>query len=277
MGGIDPGTLITLVAIAGAAGVFGGILAGLLGVGGGIVIVPALYFALSLTGSDPALTMQVAVGTSLATIVFTALSSSWGHYKRGALDMALLKRWAPAILVGVIIGGLLGGLVSGYILVAVFASVAGIVALDMIFRKPGNDSVVRSFSRRIWTMTGVFAGAVSAMMGIGGGTVCVPVLNFLGYDIRRAVGTAAAIGFVIGLPGALIYMATGFGQTGLPPFSIGYVNLIAAALIIPLTTSFAHIGVRIAHSISQRALRLAFGVFLMLTSLRMFNDLIGAW
>ncbi|WP_299949718.1 sulfite exporter TauE/SafE family protein [uncultured Ruegeria sp.] len=277
MGGIDFSTLATLIAIAGAAGVFGGILAGLLGVGGGIVIVPALYFALSLTGSDPALTMQVAVGTSLATIVFTALSSSWGHYKRGALDMALLKRWAPAILIGVIIGGLLGGVVSGYILVAVFATVAALVSLDMIFRKPSNDGLTRSFSPRVWAATGVFAGAISAMMGIGGGTVCVPVLNFLGYDIRRAVGTSAAIGFVIGLPGALIYAGTGLGRPGLPPFSIGYVNLIAAALIIPLTTSFAHVGVRIAHTISQRTLRLAFGAFLMLTSLRMFYDLIGAF
>lgn len=277
MGGIDLSTLATLIAIAGAAGVFGGILAGLLGVGGGIVIVPALYFALSLTGSNPALMMQVAVGTSLATIVFTALSSSWGHYKRGALDMALLKRWAPAILVGVIIGGLLGGVVSGYILVAVFATVAALVALDMIFRKPDNSRPPRSFSPRVWAATGVFAGAISAMMGIGGGTVCVPVLNFLGYDIRRAVGTSAAIGFVIGLPGALIYAGTGLGQSGLPPFSIGYVNLVAAALIIPLTTSFAHVGVRIAHTISQRALRLAFGAFLMLTSLRMFYDLIGAF
>ncbi|WP_299987798.1 sulfite exporter TauE/SafE family protein [uncultured Ruegeria sp.] len=277
MGGIDFSTLATLIAIAGAAGVFGGILAGLLGVGGGIVIVPALYFALSLTGSDPALTMQVAVGTSLATIVFTALSSSWGHYKRGALDMALLKRWAPAILIGVIIGGLLGGVVSGYILVAVFATVAALVSLDMISRKPSNDGLTRSFSPRVWAATGVFAGAISAMMGIGGGTVCVPVLNFLGYDIRRAVGTSAAIGFVIGLPGALIYAGTGLGRPGLPPFSIGYVNLIAAVLIIPLTTSFAHVGVRIAHTISQRTLRLAFGAFLMLTSLRMFYDLIGAF
>ncbi|WP_299666395.1 sulfite exporter TauE/SafE family protein [uncultured Ruegeria sp.] len=277
MGGIDFSTLATLIAIAGAAGVFGGILAGLLGVGGGIVIVPALYFALSLTGNNPALTMQVAVGTSLATIVFTALSSSWGHYKRGALDMALLKRWAPAILIGVIFGGLLGGVVSGYILVAVFATVAALVSLDMISRKPSNDGLTRSFSPRVWAATGVFAGAISAMMGIGGGTVCVPVLNFLGYDIRRAVGTSAAIGFVIGLPGALIYAGTGLGRPGLPPFSIGYVNLIAAVLIIPLTTSFAHVGVRIAHTISQRTLRLAFGAFLMLTSLRMFYDLIGAF
>lgn len=277
MGTIAPSTVVALFAIATGAGVFGGVLAGLLGVGGGIVIVPALYFALSLSGNDPALTMQVAVGTSLATIVFTSLSSGWGHYRRGALDMALLRRWAPAILAGVIIGGLLGGLVSGYILVAVFACVAGLVATDMIFRKPDSTASPRSFSSGTWAVTGVLAGGVSAMMGIGGGTVCVPVLNFLGYDIRRAVGTSAAIGFVIGLPGALIYAATGLGQPGLPPYSLGYVNLVAAMLIIPLTASFAHVGVRIAHSIPQRALRLAFGLFLMLTSLRMFFDLVRAW
>lgn len=268
-------TLITLAVVAAGSGIAGGILAGLLGVGGGIVIVPALYLALSLTGMEAALTMQVAVGTSLATIVFTALSSGYGHYRKGAIDMALLKLWAPSILVGVVIGGILGGIVSGKVLIAVFASVAALVALDMIFRKAADSATPKSFSKPVWAAFGVIAGAISAMMGIGGGTVCVPLLNFLGYDIRKAVGTSAAIGFVIGVPGALIYMATGFGAEGLPPFSLGYVNLFCAAVIIPLSTSFARVGVKLAHSIPRRALRLAFGLFLMLTSLRMFSDLIG--
>lgn len=268
-------TLITLAAVAAGSGIVGGILAGLLGVGGGIVIVPALYLALSLTGMEAALTMQVAVGTSLATIVFTALSSGYGHYRKGAIDMVLLKLWAPSILVGVVIGSILGGVVSGRVLIAVFATVAALVALDMIFRKTADSDTPRSFSKPVWAALGVIAGAVSAMMGIGGGTVCVPLLNFLGYDIRKAVGTAAAIGFIIGVPGALIYMATGFGAEGLPPFSLGYVNLFCAAVIIPLSTSFARVGVKLAHSIPRRALRLAFGLFLMLTSLRMFSDLFG--
>ena len=268
-------TLLTLAAVAAGSGVVGGILAGLLGVGGGIVIVPALYLALSLTGMDSALTMQVAVGTSLATIVFTSLSSGYGHYRKGAIDMGLLKLWAPSILVGVVIGGVLGGLVSGKVLIAVFATVAAIVALDMILRGGGGDSAPRSFATPVWAALGVVAGAISAMMGIGGGTVCVPLLNFLGYDIRKAVGTSAAIGFVIGVPGALIYMVTGFGAEGLPPFSFGYVNLFLAAVIIPLSTSFARLGVKLAHSIRRRALRLAFGLFLMLTSARMFSDLAG--
>ncbi|NKW78195.1 sulfite exporter TauE/SafE family protein [Rhodobacteraceae bacterium R_SAG7] len=266
-------TLLPLLGVAAGAGVAGGILAGLLGVGGGIVIVPALYFALGLTGMDPALTMQVAVGTSLATIVFTALSSGYGHYKKGAIDMALLKLWAPSILGGVVIGGVLGGLVSGIVLLVVFATIAMAVALDLMLRKPNDSPEPRSFSKPVWAVLGVFAGAVSAMMGIGGGTVCVPTLSFLGYDIRKAVGTSAAIGFIIGLPGAVIYMATGFGAEGLPPLSLGYVNLLLAAVIIPLSTTFARVGVKLAHSIPRRALKLSFGVFLMATSLRMFADL----
>ena len=273
---LDFSSLLPLIAIAVGAGVAGGVLAGLLGVGGGIVIVPALYFALSTVGMDPAITMQVAVGTSLATIVFTSLSSGYGHFKRGAIDMELLRLWAPSLLIGVIIGALLGGYVSGLILVGVFAVVAALVAIDMIFRKPAPDPAVRSFSKLVWAALGTVTGALSAMMGIGGGTIGVPLLNFLGYDIRRAVGTSAAIGFIIGLPGAVVYALTGLGAEGLPPFSLGYVNLAAAAIIIPLTSSFAHVGVKLAHSIPRRALRFAFGIFLMITSLRMFLDLFSS-
>jgi uncharacterized membrane protein YfcA len=273
MDSMTTAALFELVAVAVGAGVLGGILAGLLGVGGGIVIVPALYFALTLAGMAPAVTMKVAVGTSLATIIFTSLSSSWGHYKRGAIDFALLRLWAPSILVGVVLGSLAGGYVSGRVLIAVFAIVALVVAVDMVFRQGRPDPQPRDFPKPVWAGLGVLAGTISAMMGIGGGTVCVPMLNFLGYDIRRAVGTSAAIGFIIGLPGALIYMATGFGVADLPPFSFGYVNLLAAAAIIPLTTTFSQLGVRLAHSIPRRTLRLAFGGFLFITSMRMFIDL----
>ncbi|PZX15804.1 hypothetical protein LX81_02437 [Palleronia aestuarii] len=276
MGGLDPQTLLTLAGVAAAAGIVGGILAGLLGVGGGIVIVPALYLSLSLTGMNTALIMQVAVGTSLATIVFTALSSGYGHYKKGAIDTDLLKLWAPSILVGVVIGAVLGGVVSGLALVGVFATVAIFVAADMILRKGADSDSPRSFSKPVWAFFGVIAGGISAMMGIGGGTVCVPLLNFLGYDIRRAVGTSAAIGFIIGVPGAVIYALTGLGQEGLPPFSLGYVNLLLAVVIIPLSASFARVGVRLAHAIPRRALRLSFGIFLMITALRMYWDLYNA-
>ncbi|CUH40222.1 Sulfite exporter TauE/SafE [Jannaschia seosinensis] len=271
------GALVSTIALpAIAAGIFGGILAGLLGVGGGIVIVPALYFALSLTGMDAGQVMQLSVGTSLATIIFTSLSSSWGHYQRGAIDFDLLKLWGPSILVGVVLGGILGGVVSGLALIAVFAIVALLVALDMMLRGGGDIDSPRSFSKPVWGFFGVVAGMISAMMGIGGGTVCVPLLSFLGYEIRRAVGTSAAIGFIIGLPGAITYILTGFGQENLPPLSLGYVNIAAALIIIPLTMVFARVGVAIAHRIPRRALRLTFGLFLLATSIRMFIDLYRA-
>ncbi len=272
---IDTGLLWSIGGPAVAAGIFGGVLAGLLGVGGGIVIVPALYVALSLTDMDPAQIMQVAVGTSLATIVFTSVSSAWGHYRKGAIDFALLKLWGPSILVGVLVGAILGGLVSGLVMIGVFATVALLVSLDMMIRKGGDIDSPRDFSRPVWAVLGVIAGAISAMMGIGGGTICVPLLNFLGYDIRRAVGTSAAIGFIIGLPGAATYIVTGWGHSGLPPLSLGYVNLLAAAIIIPLTMTFARVGVALAHRIPRRALRLSFGVFLLATSAKMFADLAG--
>lgn len=256
------------------AGIFGGTLAGLLGIGGGIVIVPALYFALSIMGYAGSMTMQVAVGTSLASIIFTSASSASGHWRRGSIDIALLKLWGPSILVGVLIGGVIGGLVSGKVLIGVFACVASLVSFDMIFRKKKDGIEERSFSRPVWTILGILAGCISAMMGIGGGTVCVPLLNILGYDIRKAVGTSAAIGFIIGVPGAITYAMTGFDKTDLPPFSFGYVNLLAVILLIPLTMTFARVGVRIAHTIPQRTLRLLFGMFLAMTAIKMFLDLV---
>jgi len=271
---MDPTQIAIFAGVAVVAGIAGGILAGLLGVGGGIVIVPALYFALSMTDMAPGLVMQVAVGTSLASIIFTSASSSWGHWKKGAIDVQLLKRWVPWIFVGTIAGAVVGGLVSGQVLIAVFAIVAFAVALDMIFRKPSGDEHPRSFSSAVWALLGVGAGAISAMMGIGGGTVCVPTLNFLGYDIRRAVGTSAAIGFFIGLPGAITYALTGLGQANLPPFSLGYVNLLLLVFLVPLTTTFARVGVAMAHSIPQARLRLLFGLFLIVTAANMVRDLV---
>jgi hypothetical protein len=213
------------------------------------------------------------VATSLATIVFTASSSSRAHYLRGAVDVALLRRWAPWVVLGVDAGSLLGAVVDGRAMVAVFAVVATLVALNMLLGRGNPAPEPRKAPPAAWAATGVFAGGVSALMGIGGGTVCVPVLSYLGYDIRRAVGTSAALGLIIGLPATLVYIVTGLGAEGLPPFSLGYVNLVALAVITPFTTVFARLGARLAHAIPMRALRACFGVFLALTAARMFVDL----
>lgn len=271
---LDWDTLAVLLGVAVAAGVFGGVLAGLLGVGGGIVIVPALYLALSAADLGEGTAMQVSVATSLATIIFTALSSARAHHRRGAVDVPLLRRWAPWVVAGVVGGSLLGAVVDGRAMVAVFAVVAGVVAVNMLLGRGNPSPEPRVAPPAAWAASGVFAGGVSALMGIGGGTVCVPLLSFLGYDIRRAVGTSAALGLVIGLPATVVYVLAGLGAEDRPPLSLGYVSLPAVLVITPFTTYFATVGARIAHAIPMRALRACFGLFLAVTSLRMMGDLL---
>jgi len=254
-------------------GVVGGVMAGLLGVGGGIVIVPVLYHFLTAMGVEEALRMHVAVATSLMSIIATAASSSRSHYKKGSVDIALLKFWGPALAVGVIIGSLIGGFADGRVLTSVFAVVALGVAGNMIFVRDKEDGAQKNPPKSVWAVLGVTAGSLSAMMGIGGGTLCVPILNYLGYDIRRAVGTASAIGLIIALPGTVSYIMAGVGVEGRPPFSLGYANLLAAALLIPMTVLCAPLGAQLAHRIPRRALRFCFGVFLAVTSARMFYNL----
>lgn len=273
--GVPPSTLLVWLGIMLGAGIAAGLLAGLLGVGGGIVIVPVLYHLLTLMEIPEAVRMHIAVGTSLMVIVPTAFVSSRSHARRGAVDGALLKSWGPAILVGVLIGTAIAGQVGGRVLTAVFAVVALLIAANMIFRSRATTLVDGFPNAVVKTGLGALIGGFSAMMGIGGGTLSVPILTAVGYEARRAVGTAAAIGLIIAIPGAIGFILSGLGAEGRPPFSVGYVNLLGAAVIVPMTILAAPWGARLAHAIPQRALKIAFGCFLLITSARMFYDLLS--
>lgn len=256
-----------------AAGVTGGLLAGLLGVGGGIVIVPVLFSVLEAIGTPSGTAIKVAVATSLATIVLTSLSSARSHYNRGAVDFDLLKSWGVPITIGVVAGTITAGVIDGRFLTAIFGTVALLVALNMFFRS-NNEALLADFPNRAVKMfLGFFVGLISSMMGIGGGTLSVPILTAFGFDIRKAVGTASAIGFFIAIPGSIGYILTGLGAEALPPFSLGFINLLAFAAIAPLTMLFAPLGARIAHSVPQSTLKIAFGVFVLITAIRMFWSL----
>jgi uncharacterized membrane protein YfcA len=256
------------------AGLLGGLVAGLLGVGGGIVIVPVLYFVLGGLGIDEDLRMKIAVATSLTTIIFTSLSSARAHYSKGAVDFALIKAWALPIFVGVVGGTLFAAYVPGIVLTAVFAIVALLVAINMTLRA-NSTAIATDFPHpAIKAAFGVLVGAISSLMGIGGGTLSVPILTTFGYDIRKAVGTASALGFVIAIPGTIGYVLAGFGAEGLPAGSVGYLNLIALIALVPLTMLVAPFGAKLAHSIPRKTLSYAFAAFLALTSLRMGWDVI---
>ncbi|WP_394171688.1 sulfite exporter TauE/SafE family protein [Saccharospirillum alexandrii] len=266
--------IIGLVVALSVTGVIAGLMAGLLGVGGGIVIVPVLYHLFTLLGIDESVKMHVAVGTSLATIIPTSLRSARAHANKGNLDSALLKSLAPSLLFGVLVGTLISGLVSGLVLSLVFGVIGLLVAANMAISKEPAALAETLPTGIVRHSIGTGIGGFSTLMGIGGGTLSVPVLTRCQVPMHRAVGTAAAIGIFISVPGALGFLINGWGVPERPPFSLGYVNLIGFALIVPMTLWTAPIGARIAHAINAGLLRQLFAVFLFITAVRM---LYGVW
>lgn len=252
-----------------ATGCVAGVLAGLFGIGGGIVIVPVLEGMLAFIGVDAAIRMHIAVATSLATIIPTSISSALAHHRRGAVDVEIVKRWAIFVLGGALLGTWIAAQMHSQALAIFFAVLAFTVALKMIFFPDE-----RNLTEGIPDGPGVYAipvfiGCASSMMGIGGGTFSVSTLTMFNQPIHRAVGTASLIGLVIALPGTVGYMISGYGDPRLPAGSVGFVNLIGLALIAPATILTAPIGAKIAHGISPRRLSLLFGLFLLIAGGRL--------
>lgn len=267
-------SLLPLFAVLALTGIVAGVLAGLLGVGGGIIVVPVLYTLLGLLDIDEQVRMHVSVGTSLASIVVTSIVSARSHHRRGAVDVSLLKSWGPFIFSGSLLGTFLAGIVDGPVLSAIFAVIALLVAFYMAFAPEGfriRDEIPKGAGGYF---SGLSIGGISAMMGIGGGTLGVPYFSAFGYPVHRAVGTSAAIGLIVAVPATIGFVISGWGIPALPQASVGHVNLLGLALIAPFTSLTAPLGVRLAHFLSPRALKLAFAGFLFVTSLRMFAGLL---
>jgi uncharacterized membrane protein YfcA len=256
-----------------ATGVFAGILAGLLGVGGGIVIVPVLFFLFQSFGVSAESAMLIATATSLATIVPTSISSIRAHNQKGNVDFDLLKRWAVFILMGVLVGSWLVTRVEGTVLAMLFGVIATLSALNMLFRtgKPAlYQKLPNSAGQRVM---GSCIGFFSSMVGIGGGTLSVPLLTLYNYPTHKAVGTAAAIGLIISLPGALTMLTLGSTPTDAPAGTFGLVNLFAFICIVPLTVLFAPVGASLAVKLDAIKLKKIFAFVLLFTGLRMLAQL----
>lgn len=276
MTGIDPAWLLTLIPALLATGAVAGLTAGLLGLGGGIVIVPVLYHVFALLGVDEAVRMHCAVGTSLATIIPTGLSSARAHRGHGNLDTALLGQLAPGVVAGVSAATVLSYFLSGAGLTVFFAVVALVVAGNMAFNRQGfviADRLPAGWAPRLGL--GGVIGSISALMGIGGGTLSVPILSAFGTPVRRAVGTASAIGVVISVPGALGFAVSGLGAPGRPPLSLGYVNLAGFLCIVPMTVVMAPVGARLAQITNPARLRQLFALCLAITATRLLISHVG--
>lgn len=251
-------------------GAISGVLAGLLGIGGGIVIVPVLDTVLTYFGTDPAIRMQVAVATSLATIIPTSIASSRAHHGRDSVDTELVRRWVVFVMIGALAGAIIAAGVHSRTLSLVFAVMALLIATKMILPLDGRTLAANVPRGPFMPVVPALIGGLSSMIGIGGGTLSVATLTLLNQPIHRAVGTAALFGLAISLPGAVAFVAAGYGDPRLPPYSLGFVNLLGFALIAPATWVTAPAGAALAHRLSQRRLSLTFGIFLVVVSARMF-------
>jgi uncharacterized protein len=250
------------------AGVVAGLLAGLFGIGGGAVLVPVFYQTYGLLGIDDAVRMHVSVGTSLAIIIPTSMRSFWAHYKKGAVDMALLKAFILPVLVGVLIASGIAASISSAGLRIVFAVIAFLVAFKMLF---GRDSWIlgSDLPGKIGTsIAGVLIGLLSALMGVGGGVLNNSFMTLYSRPIHQAVATSAGVGVLISVPGIFGYIWAGWGAAGLPPVSTGYINWLTVALIIPVTLLTAPFGAKLAHEWPKRRLEVGFGLFLVFVGAR---------
>ncbi len=253
-----------------ATGTVAGVLAGLFGIGGGIVIVPVLETALGFVGVDPAIRMHVAVGTSLATIIPTSISSARAHHQRKSVDVDIVRRWAVFVLAGALLGAWIASQVHSRVLALVFATLAMLVALKMVFL-PESRNLTDEVPRAPWVpVIPTSIGCFSSMMGIGGGTFSVMTLTLFNEPIHKAVGTAALFGLVISLPGAVGFAVAGLGDPRVPAGSVGFVSLLGFACIAPATVLAAPLGAKIAHSFSEKKLSMLFGAFLVIASARLF-------
>ena len=265
----DPATLLPLIGLLMVIGAIAGVLAGLLGVGGGIVLVPAFYYTFAALGYDGPQLMQICLGTSLATIIVTSLRSLAAHNRRGAVEWDILRRWGPGIALGAVLGVLVATRLRSDVLVALFGVLAVLIGLYMILGRNSWQLGDRMPGGPVRWILSPLIGFLSVLMGIGGGSFGVPTMTLFGVPIHRAVATASGYGVIIAVPSAIGFL---FANVDLaPPLTVGAVNLGAFAIVICMTLVTAPWGAALAHRMNPKPLKRVFGVFLILVALNMLR------
>ncbi len=265
--------LINLLFVLAVAAAGAGFMAGLLGVGGGIVMVPALYYAFTVLDFDIVTRMHLSVGTSLAIIIPTSIISTMTHKEYDAVDFKMVRSFGVFILAGVIGGTFLAVNLKTPALVLFFSIFALMVGFFFIFLREKLVDNPKQISAIVKNISGVIIGFISVPLGIGGGSLMVPFMRTFGYDIRKSIGTAAAVGFLIAVTGTITMITGGKIIDNVnTPYSIGYINLLGFAVFVPVTMVMARIGAKVVHKIDKKLLSKIFGIFLILVSIRSFIE-----
>ena len=270
---INSSEIINLLIVLGVAASVAGFMAGLLGVGGGIIMVPALYYAFTVLDFDIATRMHLSVGTSLAIIIPTSIISTKTHMEYNAVDFKMVKSFGIFILIGVLLGSFLAVNLKTSALVLFFSIFSFIVGLFFIFLREKLVENPKKISEIVKNISGIIIGFISVPLGIGGGSLMVPFMRTFGYDIRKSIGTAAAIGFLISIGGTTTMILGGKIINNVStPFSIGYINLLGFIVFVPVTMIMARLGAKAVYKINKRLLSKIFGSFLVIVSIRSFIE-----
>ena len=273
MEAINSGELLNLLLVLAGAAAVAGFMAGLLGVGGGIIMVPALYYAFTVLDFDIVTRMHLSVGTSLAIIIPTSIISTRTHMEYNAVDFKMVKSFGIFILLGVITGTFLAVNLKTPTLVLFFSIFAFIVGLFFIFVREKLMENPKKISNFVKNISGVIIGFISVPLGIGGGSLMVPFMRTFGYDIRKSIGTAAAVGFLIALSGTITMIIGGNIIDNVnTPFSLGYINILGFIVFVPVTMIMARIGAKAVYKINKALLSKIFGTFLIIVSIRSFVE-----
>lgn len=283
MTGLGLSEIVELALLLVAVGALSGFLAGLFGIGGGAVLVPVFYECFRLVGVPLEVRMPLCVGTSLAVIIPTSIAAFRAQYRRGAVDMAVLRRWWLPVLLGVLVGSITARYAPERLFKYVFVAVAWSSAARLLLARTGwklGEDLPRGVLMRVY---GLVIGLLSTLMGVGGGLFGNLVMMFYSRPIHQAIGTSSALAVLISIPGALGYVYAGwpvaarFPDVGALrlPFALGYVSLIGAVLAMPTTLVTAPLGVKCAHALSKRQLEIAFGLYLLIVGGRFVVSLIS--
>ena len=250
---------------------FAGFFAGFFGIGGGIITVPCLFYIFGAVGIDKSFIMHLAVGTSFAIIVPTAMMSVFTHYKHKAVDFGVVKTYGIFVVIGVVIGTFFAASMNTKSLVLFFSVIMYLLALNLIFLKD-KTKIKLKFNLLQRTVLGFIVGFVSSLMGIGGAIMNVPILKFVGYTINKAIGSAASIGFLIAVFGCLGFLISGIMIKTDIPLSTGFINIPAFLIFIPITIVMAKVGATTVHKMKKEIIAKLFGLFLIIIASRFLYE-----
>jgi len=269
---LDQNQIIFILAVMSASAVVVGFMAGLFGIGGGLIMVPVLFYIYSFVGVEQTFVMHLALGTSFSIIVPTSIISTMTHMKFKAVDISIVKTFGVFVMIGVMFGTIFAVSLKTSSLVLLFSVMTMIFAIYFLIEKEKINPIPKQINLIYRIICGFLSGFISAPMGIGGGVFNVPIFKMFGYSIQVAIGSSAAIGFLTALTGAVGFATSGSYLNINVPLSIGFVNIPTFLIFVPITAFMAKVGARTVHKVNKSLLGKLFGIYLFIISCRLFLE-----